>query len=211
VSDPSPSSRPRWVFPVPRPAGLDDLGVQLRRLIDTALRVAPDQGGLEGELRALATEVEALERRLRPFRRSGDVGTAPGSDARPFYAGGPHNPTAPLPTARCSEGVTRGQVRFGVAAEGPPGAVHGGQVALLFDQIMGQHNAAVGTGGLTGRLEVRYRRPAPLDVELSFEVRTRRATRRWAAVSAELCDARGVVASAEGMFVRPSAGRENPR
>jgi hypothetical protein len=84
-------------------------------------------------------------------------------------------------------------------------------VALLFDQIMGRHNTAVGTAGLTGRLTVRYRRSAPLDTELLFEVHTRRATRRWAAVRAELRDGQGIVASAEGIFVRPaSAGRRDP-
>ena len=46
--------------------------------------------------------------------------------------------------------------------EGPPGHVHGGYVAYLYDCVMGHHNIAVGVPGMTGTLRVRFRRPTPL-------------------------------------------------
>ena len=45
--------------------------------------------------------------------------------------------------------------------EGPPGYVHGGCVALAFDELLGMVNVLNGLGGLTGKLTVRYRRPDP--------------------------------------------------
>ena len=67
---------------------------------------------------------------------------------------------------------------FGAACEGPPGYVHGGWVALAFDEALGLANVASGYGGLTGRLTVRYRRPTPLYTEVRFEAHTARVDGR---------------------------------
>lgn len=99
-------------------------------------------------------------------------------------------------------GISRARIRFGRALEGPPGAAHGGHVALLFDHALGWHVWKAGHRGRTGRLSVRYRLPTPLDTDLELEVTSLSATDRRQVVRAELrCDSR-VTAEAEGLFVR---------
>jgi hypothetical protein len=63
-----------------------------------------------------------------------------------------------------------GTVRFPLVYEGPPGLVHGGYLALLFDAVVQHHNCDVGLAGKTTSLTIRYRRPTPLLVELAFEI-----------------------------------------
>jgi acyl-coenzyme A thioesterase PaaI-like protein len=91
--------------------------------------------------------------------------------------------------------------------EGPPGAVHGGYVAGLFDELLGAvQGLTPDGGGFTGRLQVRYRSPTPLNSELRFHgwVVADRG-RRVHAIGQ--CVAAGILcADAEAMFVRPVSG-----
>lgn len=64
----------------------------------------------------------------------------------------------------------RGTVQFPVCYEGPPGYVHGGFLAVFADCVVQHHNCAVGLTGKTRGIDIRYRRPAPLLVELNFDV-----------------------------------------
>ena len=186
---------PRRVEP---PSGLDELGIALAALTDTALRVGPED--CPEILSEAAARIRDLEAKLRPHRRPGEQ--------RPFYVRdarvGVHAPTQPRPEIEHRDGLTRGRVRLGVAFEGPHGAVHGGVVALLFDQILGHHNVAIGTRGMTGRLDVRYRQPTPIDAELSFEARTVRTGHRYALVRGDLGHEGVITASAQGLFARAS-------
>lgn len=63
-----------------------------------------------------------------------------------------------------------GKVSFPIVFEGPPGLVHGGFLALFFDCVIQHHNCAVGRSGKTRSLSVAYRRPAPLETGLRFEI-----------------------------------------
>lgn len=74
-------------------------------------------------------------------------------------------------------------VTLGSAYEGPPHGVHGGWVAALFDDLLGQAQRFVGKGGVTASLHVRYRQITPLDEVLRLrawvhEDRGRRVTAR---------------------------------
>ncbi|MEX2256095.1 MAG: PaaI family thioesterase, partial [Acidimicrobiia bacterium] len=90
---------------------------------------------------------------------------------------------------------------FGTVYQGPPGYVHGGWVALAFDEALGMANTASGHPGLTGRLTVRYRRPTPLHTEVVFEAHTARVDgRRITTVGTLHADGK-VTAEAEGLFV----------
>lgn len=60
----------------------------------------------------------------------------------------------------------RARVTFGPAYEGPPGCVHGGFVAAVFDELLGATQSLSGTQGMTAHLEVDYRSPTPLGEEL---------------------------------------------
>lgn len=62
----------------------------------------------------------------------------------------------------------RGRVTLGRGHEGPPGRVHGGALAALFDEILGATLRVVGTRAFTGRLAVHFLRPAPLEVPLDL-------------------------------------------
>src|ERR1700759_2831202 len=57
---------------------------------------------------------------------------------------------------------------FGAPYEGPPGHVHGGMIALAFDEMLGIANIAADHPGMTARLIVHYRKPTPLFHQLHF-------------------------------------------
>ncbi|TDO14160.1 hypothetical protein EV580_2280 [Mycobacterium sp. BK086] len=63
-----------------------------------------------------------------------------------------------------------GRVNFPVAYEGPPGLVHGGFLGVFFDCVIQQHSCAVGRAGETRSLTVSYRKPTPLNTELTFDI-----------------------------------------
>lgn len=62
----------------------------------------------------------------------------------------------------------RAKVTFGPAYEGPPGCVHGGYVAAVFDELLGATQSLSGEQGMTAHLEVDYRSPTPLGEELTL-------------------------------------------
>lgn len=94
--------------------------------------------------------------RYRAERRYGDY------LPRSLLVGRAH-PISPGARFEFADGVLEVRVTFGPAYEGPPGYVHGGIVALAFDELFGMTTVMNGQGGLTGRLTVRYRKPTPLE------------------------------------------------
>lgn len=98
-----------------------------------------------------------------------------------------------------------GEVTFGPAYEGPPGHVHGGYVAAMFDEALGF--AQLGPG-FTGTLTVRYRKPTPLNRRLSLRAEVDRVEgrKRWIVGTCELDGT--VLAEAEGLFIAPRSFEE---
>lgn len=192
------------------PAALLELGRSLRELHAAMLQLNAEESSAEPPL-CLAHE--HVQRALEAISDSGllpqpDATQEPGR--RPRYGFGPvigaHNPVFPEPQCRHADGVTRGTVRFPLPFEGPPGFVHGGFVALFFDQVLGQHNMAFDVSGMTARLDVEYRRPTPLGRRLSFEVDGGRTDSRTTVTRGCLRDRDQVLARAEGVFVVPRGG-----
>jgi acyl-coenzyme A thioesterase PaaI-like protein len=99
--------------------------------------------------------------------------------------------------------IAVGRVRCGPVYEGPPGGVHGGYVAGLFDDVLGSAQALVdGPTGLTGTLSVKYRQLTPLNTDLVIEAWIERVSGRRIVVHGT-CSADGrVTANAEALFVR---------
>jgi thioesterase superfamily protein len=101
----------------------------------------------------------------------------------------------------------RGRVTFGYQYEGPPTCVHGGVIAELFDELLGLANIIVGQAGMTGTLNVRYRRPtpllAPLELESRFTGREGRKIFTWGGIyyQGEL------TAEADGIFIEVLPGQ----
>ncbi len=79
------------------------------------------------------------------------------------------NPLRRRSCSTCRSDKVVGTVTCGSAYEGPPGHVHGGYVAALFDELLGLTQSLSGKHGMTGRLTVHYRSPTPLHTELRVE------------------------------------------
>ncbi len=122
--------------------------------------------------------------------------------------GGRANPIAP-PINMWVEGErVLGKAKLGWAYEGPPGCVHGGFVAAIFDDFAGMAQVLGKQPGMTGTLKVRYQRPTPLNTELDMEAWVDRVEGRKTIVRAEMRHDDVVTASCEALFIRP---REAPQ
>jgi acyl-coenzyme A thioesterase PaaI-like protein len=185
------------------------LAAATRRLLDAVVSVPADDATLAAATAATDDVADRLlaadprpagESRARRGRSQGDY--LPFS---PFL--GPAHPAAAPFAWEFVDGrfVARGVL--GAAFEGPPGYVHGGWVALMFDEALGVANASAGHPGMTARLTVRYRRPTPLDTELRLEAWTTARQDRRIRAAATLHAGTQLCAEADGLFVDPSAER----
>ena len=164
----------------------------------------------EEELTVTAKEIEAIAARLE------DAGL---SDSMPYWDKesmrrgvrpfspviGAANPIAPPMTVRVLDDSTvLGECTMRPIHEGPPGAVHGGWVATLLDQLLGHATAASGNPGFTAELTVRYRKPTPYNVPLTLRGRTDDVDGRRVRASAEIVVDDVVTAEAKALFLKPS-------
>lgn len=140
------------------------------------------------------------------------AGTAPGDpewfaffDHSPFI--GLANPLSPPVHLDYDGERVIGSVTFGAAYEGPPGCVHGGYIAAVFDELLGATQSLSGDQGMTAHLGVDYRRPTPLGTELTLEGwLDRREGRKIYARAAMRADGE-VTAEAEALFISFDRGR----
>jgi acyl-coenzyme A thioesterase PaaI-like protein len=181
-----------------------------RRLVDAVLTTVD---ATDDDLDATAAAVDELASRLLA---GSPAGAGPPEDPRPRRHSdfvprsplvGPVNPVSPPFEWEVRDGRVHARGVFTAAYEGPPGYVHGGWVALAFDEMLGLANVAGGRGGLTGRLTVRYRRPTPLRRELRMEAHTARVDGRRITTVGSLFDGDTLLAEAEGLFVGLGADR----
>ena len=125
---------------------------------------------------------------------------------RPYYfPGGLDAIQVAVPHMTATQEADRryGTVRFELIHEGPPGFVHGGHLAWMFDQAFGQHVVESELGGPTHRLEITYRKPTPMHCDLDYEVRTKRLDGRKLFAEATLRHGDTLHADASAIFVRP--------
>jgi len=184
------------------PSGATELARQLRRV--RGLVSGARFGDLSAEI-ALARELaDRIEAAATPFPPSEyDTWGVPEHMAS-NPAIGTRNPAAPpLESVVFPDGTVRADVTLGVEFQGPPACVHGGIVALLFDEMLGLANAAARHIGMTVDLDVVYRAPTPLDTPLRFEARQTRVDGRKIWCSGTLHAGETLCATAEGMFVTP--------
>lgn len=94
--------------------------------------------------------------------------------------------------------------------QGFPGVVHGGLLSTILDETMGRTALFTRTWVMTGRLEVRYRNPAPVGERLTCRARlTRGRTSSFAAEGEVKLDDGTILADARGLFIRvPDEVRE---
>jgi len=100
---------------------------------------------------------------------------------------------------------------LGLAYEGPPRGVHGGWVAALFDDLLGNAQMFARQTGMTAKLTVRYRAVTPIGVPLHFEAWVDEERERRV-VARATCHAEGrLTAEAEGLFVKVDFDRVRDR
>lgn len=148
-------------------------------------REAANAGAAINEERDLASEGEAA---LYAF-----------FDHSPFI--GLANPMSPPLVLDYGTDSIVGSVTFGAAYEGPPGCVHGGYVAAVFDEVLGATQSLSGAAGMTAYLHVNYRSPTPLHTELSLIGRLDSSEGRKIRVSGTLMAGDLLCADADGLFV----------
>jgi acyl-coenzyme A thioesterase PaaI-like protein len=189
------------------------LADELRRAIGLLVDTEPTADSL-AQAHGLATRLcEALSGPRRPrWYDAGYEPSGPTPEARRSYltqspVRGGLNPVAPPLVATGwvdrddGRRVLCATAHLGVAYEGPPHGVHGGWVAALFDDLLGQAQEQAEKSGVTATLQVRYRHLTPLDEDLHLEAwihedRGRRITAR------ATCHAGDVLtADAEAIFV----------
>jgi acyl-coenzyme A thioesterase PaaI-like protein len=192
------------VGPSPERAEMRRMGAAMRRVIE---RLVNSKAPLD-ELREAADMLEDIahtmekhpQGRMYEFAESANAG-APLAffDHSPVM--GVSNPLAPPLKLAVIDDRVRGEVRYGSAYEGPPGAVHGGYVACAFDEVLGLAQTIGGHPGMTGTLTIRYRRPTPLYVDLRFDAGIDKVDGRKTYTSGTLHAGDDLCAEAEGLFI----------
>jgi acyl-coenzyme A thioesterase PaaI-like protein len=179
---------------------LVEAAVALRRVnvaLDEHTHPGPyQQAGLQGQVGP--SELEARRQPHEIFPYSPIVGH--------------RNPLSP-PVRMWFDGERmHGEMTITPPYAGPPSTVHGGVVALVFDELLGALGVALGVGGFTGTLSVRYERPTPLLVPVQLSAVLDRIEGRKTFLRGEISHEGVVTARAEGLFIRsrqeasPSAG-----
>lgn len=209
--DPSAQSEPS----TPSQAALDErqlAAALLRRLIEALTKRELSQESLSDLVTVLRQQTEVLENLPeREGRKSFGKGSSTG-DQSFYYEHSPMrgscSPLAPPMVMeildRGVEGQERveGKVTFGWAYEGPPGHVHGGLVAAVFDELLGTTQSLSGQPGLTGKLTVRFREPTPLHTELRLVGTFDRIEGRCIFTTGKLYAGDRLCADAQGLFMR---------
>jgi acyl-coenzyme A thioesterase PaaI-like protein len=186
-------------------AAAERAGAAARRLVVALVNNAADDEVLTRVADALDGLATELEPYARASRYDGHAPFRPGSfdpaitRSHPYL--GPASPVAPpLDFVRTADGV-HATATYDRRWEGPPGAVHGGALAGAFDLMLAAAASAAEKLTMTGTLTIKYRRPTPLGVEVTYEaglleVRDR-AVRTWGRATAD----GHVTAEGEGVFV----------
>jgi acyl-coenzyme A thioesterase PaaI-like protein len=188
-------------------------GPELRRLADAVRRVT-DQVVRTHASPALLSEAAAAVEQAAALLDPVSPEWAPSVRAHPLSDLDPHVyfPFSPIvgwysplaPPLECTVGETGGitaHATLGAAYEGPPGCVHGGIIAGLFDELLGIANITAGVGAMTGTLTIKYRSPTPLYTELTFAGHTEQIDGRKVFTRGTMHAGERLCAEAEGIFI----------
>jgi acyl-coenzyme A thioesterase PaaI-like protein len=185
------------------------LADELRRIINRLALVRPPAEESAAAANAAADFADRLERmreRAWPWEVS-EAGLEPRDFVEHSPLSGRSNPMAPPLYTEFVDGpggwYVTGWVTFGAAYEGPPGHVHGGLLAAMFDELLG---FAQQTTGFTGRLTVHYRRPTPLHQELRVKAWPEREDGRKRIIKGTCHLGDTLLSEAEGLFIAPRDG-----
>lgn len=114
---------------------------------------------------------------------------------------GAHNAFAPPIKIWLEEDLVKGEGIFDYQHEGPPGCVHGGVIALVFDTTLGCAAMLAGIPVMTGTLTVKYKNPTPIKQRLDFEARFLKIEGKKVFVEGNISFNGQITAVAEGIWV----------
>jgi acyl-coenzyme A thioesterase PaaI-like protein len=181
------------------------LATAMRRVIDLLVTSDAPEDELAAAADGLNKYADQLEGHPRGSKYEGFAESSNAGTPNAFFDQSPiiglANPIAPPIELRAEEDVVHGRANFGAAYEGPPGCVHGGWVAAAFDELLGMAQSLTGNPGMTGTLNVVYRKPTPLKTELRFEARVDRVEGRKIFASGDLFAGETKTAEATGIFL----------
>jgi acyl-coenzyme A thioesterase PaaI-like protein len=187
-------------------------GPELRRLADAVRRVT-DQVVRTHATPALLAQAAASVEEAAALLEPVSPPWAPSLPAEPLTGTDPHgyfpfspmigwySPLAPPLECEIRDGGVLAHSTLGAAYEGPPGCVHGGIIAGLFDELLGIANITAGVGAMTGTLTIRYRNPTPLYTDLRLAGHTDRIEGRKVFTSGTLHAGDLLCAEADGIFI----------
>jgi acyl-coenzyme A thioesterase PaaI-like protein len=184
----------------------------LRRMIARLALVRPPADQLEraaAAANAFADSLDDLPERSQSWEVS-EAGLQPRDFVGHSPVSGPNNPISPplvMHAVEDSDGESHieGEITFGPAYEGPPGHVHGGLIAAMFDELLGYVQRAP---GFTAYLKVDYRAPTPLNRELLVKGWIDSVDGRKRHIRGT-CHLDGVLLTeAEGLFIAPRDGED---
>ena len=193
--------RRRW----PRIARFD-LAVEVRRITCAmvGLPIADDDidaatAALKGGGRRLGGRTPVPGR--RPRAQPDPVGRPPGLL--------PHQPRDRFRQPGGAAGGGRGGrrraagngLRSTTSTRDRPTCVHGGVIAMVFDEMLGAANILAGNPGMTGTLTIRYRKPTPLRTPLRLEARFVGREGRKIRTYGAIYHGDVLTAEAEGIFI----------
>lgn len=92
---------------------------------------------------------------------------------------------------------------FDAPYNGPPTAVHGGVIALVFDELLGTLGALRDIGGFTGTLSIRYQSLTPIGKTIRMRAWIDRREGRKCFIKGTMQHDDRICAEAEGIFIRP--------
>ena len=101
----------------------------------------------------------------------------------------------------------RGEVRAGLQYQGPPGRIHGGMVAAIFDVLLAQTQAIAKVMGFTGTLKIKYLKATPLNTDLTLEAEVIRLEGRKLFNRGIIMANGEVTAEAEGIWIQADMGK----
>jgi acyl-coenzyme A thioesterase PaaI-like protein len=161
------------------------------------------------QLDAAAAQIEAIAESLDPVTPEWTLSVPAFVNSRdphgyfPFSPQiGLYNPLAPPVRVEVDDDDTvHGFVNLDAAYEGPPGCVHGGIIASLFDEILGIANITASLGAMTGTLTIKYRSPTPLKADLTFRARNVGVEGRKVFTNGTLHAGDTLCAECEGVFI----------
>jgi acyl-coenzyme A thioesterase PaaI-like protein len=194
-----------WRRPdVPDPGGGAVYGVMietLRGFLDRLAAAKPDEatlGELAGDLGSWSRRLEplAVEETQQIFSRRHDL------------VGRGQTMSPPFTVIEGDDTAVRGRVTFGRYFLGGNGAVHGGAIPLLFDEVMGRlANAGNRARARTAYLNTDYRSITPIGVELEIKAWFVFERGRKRLLRGELRHGETLCAETEGLFVMLKPGQ----